>query len=210
MSKLLFLEGPIQTGKSTLIRNVLETLGEGSGVAGFISQRLTAPDSNDGTDDTVAFRIAPAGEPLTRPVKDIISWPNPGEEECLAKGVFKYFDKDGVTKHPKVFQGIGLSYLTKSVDSSKLILLDEIGGHELDVPEYRKALYEVLASGKPCIGVIKHPESTKRMDAGLVELNAELHRIITDDLGGRILYFDRNDENTSEVIEAITEFVKTL
>lgn len=202
MSKLLFLEGPIQTGKSTLIRQALAGF-DCSSLAGFTSQRLTSGG------DTIAFRIAAAGEPLTRPLNEVISgWPNLDADECLAKGIFKYFGEFGMKKHSEVFEGIALDYLTDALSTSPpLVLLDEIGGHELAVPVYRQALRNLLASGIPCIGVIKHPESTKRMDASLVKLNADLHRFIEDELGGSILYFDRDAQTSDEAREAVRAFI---
>ena len=58
----LFIEGPIQTGKSTLIRKVLrEAFGPSlDGVAGFTSQRLT-----DAGGQLLGFRLAPADAALT-------------------------------------------------------------------------------------------------------------------------------------------------
>lgn len=43
-------------------------------------------------------------------------------------------------------------------------IIDETGGFELEISEFRSALYELLASDVPCIGVIKSPENFRAME----------------------------------------------
>ncbi len=71
MSKILFLEGPIQTGKSTLIREVLGSHLQECG--GFASQRLV-----DASGQTKGFRIGPASTTdLTAPLAGLRPGPAP-------------------------------------------------------------------------------------------------------------------------------------
>ena len=55
---------------------------------------------------------------------------------------------------PEVFSGFGISLLCGNV-----VILDEIGGLELLSPEFSGALYRLLESDVPIIGVLKSPES---------------------------------------------------
>lgn len=162
----LFLEGPIQTGKSTLIRTILqEAFGpELKGVAGFTSQRIT---NADGT--LLGFRLAPAEAELSI-AADLSEMNN----------IFKHFTPAGPVVDMSVFETTGITYLEESLAAAKagnaqIILLDEIGGHEMTSEVFRNKLYELLDSEIPCVGVIKSPDNTRRMDPTLIQLNEELH-----------------------------------
>ena len=166
----LFIEGPIQTGKSTLIRKVLrEFFGPSlEGVAGFTSQRLTDADG-----ELLGFRLAPADAALT-----VVCDP------AAADNVFKHFTPTGTRVDMSVFETAGIRYMDEALEAAKagqaqIILLDEIGGHELASDAFRRKLYQVLDSEYPCVGVIKSPANTKRMDDSLLALNNELHQHLT-------------------------------
>ena len=166
----LFIEGPIQTGKSTLIRKVLrEAFGPSlEGVAGFTSQRLTDADGQ-----LLGFRLAPADAALT-----VIC------EPAAADNVFKQFTPTGTRVDMSVFETAGIRYMDEALEAAKagqaqIILLDEIGGHELASDAFRLKLYQLLDSEFPCVGVVKSPDNTRRMDPTLVRLNAELHEHLT-------------------------------
>ena len=166
----LFIEGPIQTGKSTLIRKVLrEAFGPSlEGVAGFTSQRLTDADGQ-----LLGFRLAPADAALTGIC-----------EPAAADNVFKQCTPTGSRVDMSVFETAGIRYMDEALEAAKagqaqIILLDEIGGHELASDAFRQKLYQVLDSEYLCVGVIKSPDNTRRMDPALVRLNAELHEHLT-------------------------------
>ena len=166
----LFIEGPIQTGKSTLIRKVLrEFFGPSlEGVAGFTSQRLTDADGQ-----LLGFRLAPADAALT-----VVC------EPAATDNVFKSFTADGTRVDMSVFETAGIRYMDEALEAAKagqaqVILLDEIGGHELASDAFRRKLYQLLDSEFPCVGVIKSPANTKRMDDSLLALNDELHAHLT-------------------------------
>lgn len=162
----LFIEGPVQTGKSTTIRKALRDVfgPDLNGVAGFTSQRVT--DSNG---QLLGFRLAPADAEISL-VADPASLDN----------VFKHFTPKGPRIDLGVFESSGAAYLTDALKTSqagqtKVILLDEIGGHEMRCAAFRTALYELLDSEYPCIGVVKSKDNTKRMDPTLLTLNEKLH-----------------------------------
>lgn len=173
----LFIEGPIQTGKSTLIRKVLrERFGPSlEGVAGFTSQRIFAPGSVPDIQNgmLVGFRLAPANAVL-----------NIAADPAGLDNVFKQFTPEGTRVDMSVFETAGIRFMDEALAAAKaghakLILLDEIGGHELASEPFRRKLYELLDSEYPCVGVIKSPDNTRRMDPALVRLNAALHEHLT-------------------------------
>ena len=168
----IFIEGPIQTGKSTLIRTIFKDLfsPEFDGVSGFTSQRVT--DSNGGL---LGFRLAPASAELSVCL-DSFGTGDISEVD----NVFKYFTPTGTHIDMDVFENAGIRYMNEALDRAKagqtsVFLLDEIGGHELASEAFRGKLYELLDSEYPCVGVIKSVDNTRRMDPTLIELNKELH-----------------------------------
>ncbi|MCL2806782.1 MAG: nucleoside-triphosphatase [Coriobacteriia bacterium] len=44
---------------------------------------------------------------------------------------------------------------------TKIVMLDEIGGFELSSDTFMSSLLQILASGKPCVGVLKSAENLK-------------------------------------------------
>lgn len=166
----LFIEGPIQTGKSTLIRRMLrEVFGPDlNGVAGFTSQRVI-----DRSGQLLGFRLAPANE-------DISIVASPVEMD----NIFKWFASDGPHVDMSVFETVGIDYIKNALTRfesgrAHIVLLDEIGGHELASDIFRRALYELLDSDAPCIGVVKSPANTLHMDSTLMQRNDELHRKVS-------------------------------
>ena len=162
----LFIEGPVQTGKSTTIRKVLKDIFGPNldGVSGITSQRITDSDGQ-----LLGFRLAPAEAELS-----IVADP------ATLDHVFKLFTPQGPRIDLSVFETFGTACLTDALGKAqtgqtKVILLDEIGGHEMRCTAFRTALYELLDSESPCVGVVKSNDNTKRMDPSLLPLNEELH-----------------------------------
>lgn len=189
MKKHLFLEGPIQEGKSTLIRKLIkENLAQ---IGGFSSQRLFS-DSGE----TAGFRITAAGEAM-----DLTKKYSPGLTD-----VFLFFDGSRTETVPGIFADAAVRYLREN-EGKKLILLDEIGGVELLSPEFRRELYRVLAGDIPCLGVLKL-ESSLRSICGNAAIGSDCvarHLQLRDDLvnryGAETVYFERaNAEKTEELL----------
>lgn len=209
--KILFLEGPIQTGKSTIIRTVLGDHLPACG--GFTSQRLI-----DAAGSTRGFRLGPAAAmPLTAPAEDY--YRDPGSPDAFAPdaGIFKWFCEDGrVLTDQSVFDTVGISLLRSSLNSP-LILLDEIGGSELLCEPFCEALDEVISSGVPCLGVMKLADGARRLDAQytsgkgrtLFERNKEI-RCRIEKLGGRIIYFERNNPSGSDAESVLEKFIRSV
>lgn len=204
----LFIEGPIQRGKSTLIREVLKKfygpgldgrpepdagtgIAGGKGVGGFTVQRMTFP--TQGADKRFGFRLMEASAPIWAHTCVVAT------DEALLKsdGVFKVVGPSGGRTNLEVFESKAVALMEQAARDAEegrigIILLDEIGGHELSCPGFCKKLYELLDSDIPCIGVIKHPDSARRMDPTIAKANEELHEKITGPHGehGEILYFE--------------------
>lgn len=191
MYRHLFLEGPIQMGKSTLLRELLSPYKDMIG--GFASQRMLNDDGR-----TIGYRIGPA---------DSTTLTIPFTEGRDLPGVFRIIHEDGNSeKFPEIFDTYGIELLD-AAKGKKLILLDEIGGAELLNTGFREALYDVLAGETPCIGVIKlnskasFMSKTAGYSSTVAEYNARLREKILNEYGGRILPFERGDNKLKKEAE---------
>lgn len=206
MAKHLFLEGPIQIGKSTFLRQILAPYA--SDIGGFSSQRLT-----DINGETIAFRIVPAKDfRLTMPYEEAVKNIAFTSEFLQSSGVFRAIPKDGKSEnYYDVFENIGLKILD-NISNKRLILLDEIGGIELKNEPFRNKIYEILNGDIPCIGVIKsHKKATHLADNThksntVGDLNLHLRDYVLNTCDGEILSFCRDDISIKSTVE---EFIST-
>ena len=133
MQKHLFLCGPSGCGKSTLIRNALGASLAGAG--GFVTERVSAPDGS-----LVGFELLPsaaaAGVEGFRPLR------------------FLDYRVDPPAKDNEVFRTEAVRLLQEAA-WYPFALLDEFGGFELVIPQFRAALADFLSSPVPCVGVLK-------------------------------------------------------
>lgn len=172
----LFLEGPVQTGKSTLIRECIKP--HIHKVGGFSCQRLWQGG-------------IPCGYRITSPRELQLDAPYSPD----LSGIFLYHFGSESRKEPSVFETLGISMLEQTQGCS-LILLDEIGGSELLIPSFRTKLYEVLAGPIPCIGVLKLASKAKFMGktAGypgtVVEFNKQLRKDLREKFSASVLTYD--------------------
>ena len=177
-----FISGPIQIGKSTLLRKCLA--GFASTLGGFSSQRIREKD----TGDILGFSLMPASDFCIEVHIDISDLPSKdnlflcqsllgqnllGQNLLGRRNDSKNINNDRNDKEradrncekndsnkslfdfdPEVFVDAGVRFLENYRDCD-LMLLDEIGGVELLVPPFKEKLYEVLESPVPCIGVLK-------------------------------------------------------
>lgn len=189
----LFLEGLSGSGKSTLLRECLEPYK--SKLGGFCSQRLWK-------EDYASYRILPAN------VFKLDTQYDPEMEN-----VFRYHYKDTTIKRPEVFREYGVELLNQAEDFP-LVLLDEIGGAELLVAEFKEKLYNLISGPIPCIGVLKLSEKAKFMkrEAGygndVVTFNEEVREFITSTPDSKILYFER--ENKELIKKEIQDFLERI
>lgn len=187
---LLFLEGTIRTGKSTLLRECL--LPYQHKLGGFSSQRLWEEDF------CRCYRMTAASD-FRLDIK---------YHEGL-EHIFRYHQNN----YPDVFKYHGVKLLKEASDYP-LILLDEIGGTELLVPEFRQALYDVLSGEIPCIGVLKEAgkaqfmTSTTGSGENVLRCNYELRNFLQELPSCRILRFEQ--DNRSIIKKEILLFLETI
>ena len=141
MKKHLIITGPSGCGKSTLIREVL-----GPSVAyagGFITERKLKEDGSlDG------FDIYPAAA-----VADMSSYTG---QRFISKTVL------GLNKDTEVFRNYGVQLLNEA-EYYPFIMLDEFGGFDVLIPQFRNAIAEVFSSDKPIIAVMKSNSNVKEI-----------------------------------------------
>lgn len=141
MKKHLFLTGPSGCGKSTLIRSELASSAAYAG--GFITERMTA---HDGT--LLGYDLFPAAVAAGRDGYDGLR--------------FLDYTVNPPAHDNEVFRVQGVRMLNESV-YYPFVLLDEFGGFEMLVPQFRGALAELLNSDRPIIGVLKAPANADEL-----------------------------------------------
>lgn len=141
MKKHLIITGPSGCGKSTLIREVL-----GASVAyagGFITERKLKEDGS-----LEGFDIYPAAA-----VADMSSYTG---QRFISKTVL------GLNKDTEVFRNYGVQLLNEA-QYYPFIMLDEFGGFDVLIPQFRNAIAEVFSSDKPIIAVMKANSNVKEI-----------------------------------------------
>ena len=178
MKKHLFLQAPVQAGKSTLLQEAMEPYREYIG--GFVSQRLK--DSNQ---DTLGFRLADYSThpELTAAFSDELS------------NLFMKRTAEEIYFKISVFENQAIEILEKARRSKKIILLDEIGGGELKSEIFKNYLDSLLLDSISCLGVLKAPQAAANTGRGighnLIDENALLHERL-DAYDAEILFYSRD------------------
>ena len=226
MGNNLFIEGPIQTGKSTLIRQVLGDDLKYCG--GFTSQRVFDSKGNtfgfrliSSDTNVISTQLSQVVDSSVVPASSL-SHITVGSRDLTALGFFKYDRGDG-TFHTDLspFETIGIDGL-KLKSNQKLLLIDEIGGVELADDRFRPVLFRVLQSDIPCLGVIKLRENMERIRTGTDEEQKNLYhyydklrQYVGSGENAQIMYFERDDiafanMRKSPVARAIRDFISEI
>ena len=141
MKKHLIITGSSGCGKSTLIREVL-----GSSVAyagGLITERkLNCKGELEG------FDIYPAAA-----VADMSSYTG---QRFITKTAL------GLTKDTEVFRNYGVQLL-KEAEYYPFIMIDEFGGFDVLIPQFRNAIADVFNLDTPIIAVMKGDKNVKEV-----------------------------------------------
>lgn len=132
MEKHLFLTGKSSCGKSALIINAL---GERLGYAGGYMTHGTL--NSDGKIERVELMPAPAAAGIAGYAS-----------ECILSRAGNSLLHDN-----EVFRNTGVQLLQES-QFYPFAVLDEFGGFDIIIPQFREALLEVLNSDLPCVGVL--------------------------------------------------------
>ncbi len=164
MPKKLFLCGPSGCGKTALIRAALgERMAE---AGGFVTERVCGPDGS-----VLGYDLLPA---------------------AAAAGVegfspLRFLDYTSVppTRDNEVFR-VEAVRLLQEAEYYPFAVLDEIGGFELVIPQFRAQLGAFLSSPVPCLGVLKAPSGVEELRErfGLGEKYASLARRLREALDG--------------------------
>lgn len=193
--KSLFLQGNCGIGKSTLI---LESIKQFLPVtAGFLSQRLISGG------ETMGFCLTPINLASSAIEEFYEEKPNIFLHKRLGKW----------QRNDEVFFSHGVKLLSE-LKGKQLIVLDEIGGMELLIEPFRNKLYEVLACGIPCIGVIKSYNNKSLMEKSidLGQSYTEQYLKLCDDIvnifGGVIISAEHN--NMGEIKNTVETFLNTI
>lgn len=139
MEKKLFLTGPSGCGKTTLIRSAL-----GDKIAfagGFITERRSG---ESGLYYVLRPSAAAAGE--------------------LGYGEYRFLDYtvSPPKKDNEVFRNQGAELL-RQTEFYPFNVIDEFGGYEILIPQFREALLDFLNLELPCIGVLKGEASAEEL-----------------------------------------------
>lgn len=192
MKKHLFLQAPIQAGKSTLLQEAMEPYREYIG--GFVSQRL-----KDCNQNTLGFRLADYN---TRPELTATFSDNLSNIFLKRTGEESWFKLS-------VFENQAIEILEMARRTKEIILLDEIGGGELKSDIFKNYLDRLLTGNIPCIGVLKAPAAAANTGRGigtdLKDESARFHERL-EAYNAEILMYSR--EKFYEQKEYIQRFIE--
>ena len=165
MERRLILTGPSGCGKSSMIRSAL---GRRAAEAGGFFTRLSAGE--DGS--LLGLELLPAAAL--------------GGVEGLTPRRVLDFSRTPPHADTEAYRETGVSLLEDAV-WYPFALLDEFGGFELIIPQFREALWRFLSSDTPCVGVLKDAQEAEllRRWLGLGEklsgFYAQLRQHLADD-----------------------------
>ena len=185
MKRKLFLCGPAFSGKSGLIREALGKQLQAAG--GFCTELSAAPDGS-----LLGCTLMPAAAA--------------GGVEGFEKELFLDLRQLPPRHDSEVFRGTG-TRLLEEAEWYPFAVLDEIGGMDLIIPQFRVALDRVLASELPVLGVVKTEEDAEQLRQILGpgqrfrEFSAGLHRRLEADPETEVLYIERDAR--AEVRDAV-------
>ena len=193
MKKHLFLCGPAGCGKSRLLR---EELGPALAVAGGYVTEASRDESGKITGVDLLPAAAAAG--------------------IQGFEALRFLDMSSVPpkRDNEVFRGPA-AQLLQEAEYYPFSVIDEFGGFEMVIPQYRQQLAEFLSSEQPCIGVLKSTEEAEkaREQFGLGEkytmLIENLHQVLANDSDTVLLKTGGyGDETTRRIVRQwIKEFV---
>ena len=187
MKKHLFLTGVSGIGKTTIIR---QALGSAAGYAGgFITERVA-----DGDGSVEGFDLYPAAAAIGHDGFD-------GQR-------FLDLSTTPPRKDNEVFRESAAQML-REAEFYPFVILDEIGGFEMLIPQFRNELAQLLNSDAPIIGVIKGAENAEELRAsfGLGEkftmLTDNLRAVLANDEDTVVIEVkQRGDETARRIVEA--------
>ena len=164
----IFLHGPINIGKSTVIRKTLDIIIQKKPltIGGFYTWRSG--------DDAPEIYLSPAGAGREREIHRLASYNK---------------EKGGFICDYSVFS-TAARYLSESIDAD-LIIMDELGFLESEAPDFQRAVHDTLAANVPMLGVLRtgkhipwHDEIKKNPQVTLQEVSEKNRDSLPQDLAG--------------------------
>lgn len=171
MEKRLFLTGPSGVGKTWILRRQLQEQLASAG--GFVTRRIV-----DDRGAVLGFELLPAAAAAG--------------VEGFSGRLFMDCSVSPPRSDNEVFRGYGVQLLEEAA-YYPFAVLDEIGGYELLIPQFRNALAELLNSDTPCIGVLKSPANARQLKrrfgfgSKFTDYTRQLHRALKADPNTRII-----------------------
>lgn len=201
MVKNLFLYGAIGAGKSSLIRDCLHS--RMANLGGFFVQRIFQGEQLRG------FSLVPVDEASEYQLNYSV-----GTIAGL-KNLFLFVDEKGNwQRNDNVFQVNGVKCLQNSLRNDiKLVLLDELGGVELNNAAFMSEVYKILDSATPVLGVVKAPGNAKILESaaagkGVTGVNRSFIDRLYDDRKTELYLVDQN--NRDEATLKVKNFVEAV
>lgn len=189
MKRHLFLTGPAFCGKSYLIR---EKLGKRLQAAGGFCTELSTDDSGA----LLGCSMLPAAMA--------------GGAEGYEKVLFLDMRRFPPSHDSEVFRGLGVRLLDEAA-WYPFAVLDEIGGIDLIIPQFRMGLDSLLASDLPILGVVKTREEAELMRESLGPgerfraFSERLHEQLENDPNTEILTVQTDPQQ--EAKDAVTAWI---
>ena len=195
----ILLEGPRGAGKSTTIKEAVSPYLDKTG--GFFAKRIFVASKLRGF--SLCCLKGSEDYVLNGDVRDL------GQADNL----FYYSDDQGNwLKDLQVFERLGNACLArKSITDKKLIVLDEIGGIEINCPSFMKNLEDLLNGQTAVLGVLKAAKNVKQMrnfDDETASKNLTSFRRFLE-AHPRITITKFNESNRSRVKAKVCEFVQS-
>ncbi len=193
MQRRLFITGSSGVGKSTLLRQLL---GDKLALAGgFVTERKI-----DETGSLLGFDILPAAAAAG--------------VEGLEGQRFLDYSANPPRADNEVFRSFGVQLLSEA-QYYPFAILDEFGGYELLIPQFRNALGQLLNSNVPCIGALKGAASARelrrrfRLGDKFTAYTKQLHSALQADPDTLIIELRRQgDKKAAEAVKQwINEYV---
>jgi len=192
MAKMLFLLGPTKVGKTTLLLDAISSIQ--NRCAGYIGQRLLNTNGQ-----IVGF--IPACVKTVRMVN---------KQQTAADKPF-IFQTGGKWKCDlAVFEQQALPLLQPQAED-RLLVLDEIGGAELNSYQFIERLDRLLTHKLPILGVYKSPANHQEMISkvtlsSLEEKRLRLFQLLTENYDAE--FFTVNEDNLQEAKNKVLCFIK--
>ena len=182
MPNHLFLTGPVGIGKSTLLRRLLGP--ELAQAGGFVTEAVYGSYG-----ELTGYALSPAA--AVGGVSGFVPE--------------RFLDCSSFPPHTdnEVYRTTGVRLLQEA-EYYPYALLDEFGGFELQIPQFRTALYELLRSDLPLVGAVKTEEEADamRQALGLGEKHLgyirKLHHFLAQDENTKIIIVRGPDDAEAE------------